>query len=390
VPEQKAIPLMFKNFRIHWVWCLLLFLIGTLGSGPHAQSQSKESTPPELVVTRLDGKVETPRWSRFSFGEPALFTAIFPQQPQQATNGDSRKDQRFGSWMFFAADETALYQIVWTVDGTSSMPKSETQKLQDYINFAAGFFDGLVKGGHVTGGRISGERRIRSSGIEGFERDTVFKDHESKLQMFHFGNAALTVISLWNSDNALSDRKAFFEAVKFGTGVPVNVPIVKSPIADWKRYQIGNRASIMLPAKPAEEKTPIGNSSNPGSYYRLNDPDYYSIAVVPVSVAYAPMSAPERERLFQDLWGSLTERIRSEVSRAKSPAKLQMTTLPEVRAAGAVVQEREFDIGRLNGRARIILNDKTVYVVMAFWSLETPLTVRDAFFESFTTDATAR
>jgi hypothetical protein len=192
----------------------LLFLSGLMGFAGVAQSQPKESTVPELKVNRVPGKVGPRGWSRFSFGEPALFTAVFPRPPQQLTNRVFGNDGASTLWLFLAANDTALYQIIWAVGENVPITRTEKERVRDYNNFATGFVDGLVKTGRVKGGEITAERVIRPRGIEGFERDISFTDHDARLQMFHVGKSWLAVVSVWNSDNKLEERKLFFDSVK--------------------------------------------------------------------------------------------------------------------------------------------------------------------------------
>jgi len=195
-----------------------------------AQSLPKGMGISEMKVSQLAGEVGPSGWPRFSFGEPALFTAVFPKPPQQQTNQFSGNDGSLSSWMFFAESETAFYQIVWQVSQEGPEVKSEKERRREYSNFAAGFFDGLVKAGVVKRGRVVANRTVSLNGMEGFEREFAFRDHEARLQMFHVGRSSLILASIWTSANPLAERGSFFSSVMLELGTaPSGNTTLKSP-----------------------------------------------------------------------------------------------------------------------------------------------------------------
>ena len=208
-----------------------LFLLALLTSfAVNAQSLPKGMGISEMKVSQLAGEVGPGGWPRFSFGAPALFTAVFPKPPQQQTNQFSGSDGSLSSWMFFAESETAFYQIVWQVSQEGPVVKSEKERMREFNNFAAGFFEGLVKAEVIKRGRVVGNRKASLNGMEGFEREFAFKDHEARLQMFHVDSSSLILAAIWTSANPTAERSSFFSSVMLAPSTtPSGNSSLKSP-----------------------------------------------------------------------------------------------------------------------------------------------------------------
>lgn len=377
---MKLIP------RLCWKLSILFFLCSLQTYEVSAQTKLKESSVPALKTRPSTDKPQIKGWSRVTVGEPPIFTAEFPNPPQQVTNRTSGNDGE-GTWhVFMAANETALYEVVWGVSESGLKNKSEKENFRDFNNFAAGFVDGLSKTGRVKGAaELNLERRIRHSRTEGFEREYSFAEHQVRVQMFPIGKDSLAIVSLWNSDNQAAERNAFFNSVKFEMETPLSDKVAESPLAGWKRYQVGSHANVMLPAEPKETKsTQVSGISRPqGTYYRLDEPDYYSIGVLP-GADFGKLTPREIDALYEQLWPSVTGKMSADMIRSGLPGKFQQSPVRTVMMGRIRAQEREFALGGIQGRARIALASDSLYIVVAAWTTETPLAVREAFFESFT------
>ncbi len=380
---------MQLRLRLCWKLSVLFSLCLLQTYEVPAQTTPKDSSVPALKTRPSTDKPQIKGWSRVTVGEPAIFTAEFPKSPQQVTNRTSGNDGE-GTWhVFMAANETALYEVVLGVNESGSKNKSEKENFRDFNNFASGFINGLSKAGQVKGSaELNTERRIRHSRSEGFEREYSFAEHQVRLQMFQIGADTLTVISVWNSDNPAAERNAFFNSVKWEKETPPSDRGTEAILADWKRYRIGNQASVMLPAEPTETKSThgSGDSKTQGTYYRLDEPDYYSIGVLP-NTDFGKLTAAEVDALYEELWPSITEKMSAEATKLKIPAKFQLSPFRTVMMGKVKAQEREFALGGVQVRARLALASETLYIVIAVWAMETPLAVRDAFFESFVLDS---
>lgn len=367
---------------------MLFLLCSLLAYEVSSQTNPKDSSVPALTTRTATDKPLIKGWSRVTVGEPAIFTAEFLNPPQQVTNRTSGSDGG-GTWhIFMAANETALYQVVWGVNESGLKHKSEQGNFKDFNNFAAGFINGLAKTGRVTGSaELKLERRIRRSRTEGFEREYSFAEHQVRVQMFPIGKDTLAVVSVWNADNPTAERNAFFNSVKFEIETPLTDKVA-DPLVGWQRYRVGSRASVMLPAEPIETKATKGSgkANAQGTFYRLDEPDYYSIGVLP-DTDFGKLTAAEVDALYEELWPSVTEKMSAEVIKSGLLAKFQLSPFRPVMMGQVRAQEREFALGSVQGRARLALASETLYIVIAVWTIETPLAVRDAFFESFTIDS---
>jgi hypothetical protein len=342
----------------------------------------------------VDERQSPAGWKRFLFGEPTLFSVLLPKSPQANSFHTTGSDGNLTSWHHISQSKVATYGIIYSVYDDPAVQKTEAQKRTSYNNFAAGFVNGLLKGmrrGEDERGQVLAERRVRAGGIEGFERDFAFAGHQGRLQMFFVGQRALALFAVWKQDAETGNERAdFFKSLTLEMARESAAETArKSPLVDWKRYELGdNSFSILLPSAPQEEKrsTKFGGTRDVTvTYYRAEaDNAYCALMYVPNTLVSAEtLSRASRELLYQNLLDGAVEGLRRALERDGEHVEMKASQPHDALVGGINGREQEYKLGPVDVQAQVALSHRQAFMVIAMWPLEAPLTMREAFFQSF-------
>lgn len=383
--------------------CLLAALLAASFS-PNGSGQGfRPVINPEPLPIKAVGKTASARsparWQRFQIGEPSIFSITFPQEPQQFTRSTRGNDGSGSQWIFAAASETTVFTASLSEANNAERDKSENDRWRDFNNEAAGFIAGLRKNAAFE---ISGEpvstvnNRIKSkSGIEGFEREVVFKQRHARMQSFSVGNRRLSISAIWPPGAPKSELEAYFNSlsVEMARG-SAEEAVIAAPLAHWKRYELGNGLiSVMLPCEPKEVErelnSPEGSKARITSYQcEVDDANYFlSYVELPEGQTYQPTAA-DVAGLYSYTWSLIDANLKKTIDdRLKTlnlkPIDLRVSETRKAMVGGVAGEEKTFAIGLIEARAQITFFRGRMLQMVGFWTIETPLATREAFLKSF-------
>jgi hypothetical protein len=382
--------------RLRRTGLVSLTLVMALACLARAQSTEPQADKqiPALPYKSLEDTQATAGWKRFQFGEPLLFSIILPQQPKESATYTTGNDGGVTSWHYIATSPAATYGITYAVyDDDPALEKTEAQKRTSYNNFAAGFVNGLLHGAQAAEGeygRVLAERRIRAGGIEGFERDFAFLEYQGRLQMFFVGVRSVGLFAIWKTPVESSRERAdFFKSLtlEMARG-PASETVGKTPLADWKRYELEDNAfSIFLPSAPESEKRTIKIGAQPivVTYYRAQSDAAFCLLMytpnVPANIE--ALSQAAREAYYQRLLDAAIASLRDALRKGGVPVEPKASPAHDALVGGIKGREQEYKLGPVDLRAQIVFAHRRAFIVIAMWQLEAPLSMREAFYESF-------
>ncbi|HEY0003303.1 MAG TPA: hypothetical protein VGB17_00735 [Pyrinomonadaceae bacterium] len=196
-----------------------------LASGAiRAQAQQPAyGSPNEIAPLRMTAVEEASApagWKRYQFGDPLLFSAILPGAPQAQSEKFTDAKGPLVVRLYMAASPTGgVYGLNYAEAApTMALDKSETESRRFFTNYMAGFIAGFKKGLQDRGmtaeleTQTSPERRVKISGLDGYEQDIAIGPFNGRSQVVFLGRNIYAAIALWNQNNPLSERTAFFNS----------------------------------------------------------------------------------------------------------------------------------------------------------------------------------
>jgi len=369
---------------------LLALLALAAGARPAGPQQSDSAKQPPSAEAVADGRAPA-GWKRYRFGAPALFTVLLPRPPALLPGQPPEGDGKLWSWGYYSSSDTAAYVLNYWLDAAEGAArKSEREKRTTYNNFAAGFANGLLRGGRfgpAARSVVLGERRVRIGGAEAFERDfAVGEHHFGRLRTVFAGEHMLTVSAVWLKDGPAAERAVFFDSLtlEMARGEVTGT----DPLAGWKRYEPGDRAfSIVLPAEPSIEVKPAAANSPAGTYYRVvGEDDFYIVAHVPrAPVEVGRLTPAQSEFFYEQVFKAVVEKLKQDLKREGVAAELVPQSRRAATVGGLPGREQTFTLGggAVEVRLQAAFAGEEFFSVLVSWPLEVPLGTRDAFLKSF-------
>jgi hypothetical protein len=197
--------------------CIVL-AIATITVSALAQNSgtTAEEEIPALKISVVDDKLAPAGWTRYQIDDPAIFSAIFPRQPEAKSAHTSGSDGGSLVRSYIASSDTAGYGIVYLTDQEGTVEvKTDEQKKTSFNNFIHGFangFLGIEQGKENPKFRITTERQVRISNLDGYEKEFILGDFQGRAQMLFMGRKKFVVVAFWNEKNPVNERDTFFSA----------------------------------------------------------------------------------------------------------------------------------------------------------------------------------
>lgn len=210
---MKLLPLVTK------LCVVLVIAAGAINAQPQPSGQATaqgEIAP--LRMTVVEDASALAGWKRYQFGDPQRFSVIFPASPQYQSEKFPAAQGSLVARLYMIPSATAVYGLNYI---ESPMPvsvgKTDAATRLFFNNYMNGFIDGFKKGLQERGvtdleTKRSAERSVRISGFEGYEQDVTVGPFSGRTQVVFIGQKVYAAIALWNPENPLTERTAFFNS----------------------------------------------------------------------------------------------------------------------------------------------------------------------------------
>ena len=177
-------------------------------------------------------------------------------------------------------------------------------------------------------------------------------------------------------------------------GRPADAAGSVKPPPGWKRHELkntnGDVISVLLPREPdnfpgGKLKTPSGPPLAANVFMiAANAKSYFVVFVDELPEAAEQMTEVQKSDLFHGCWMAVAEQVR-QVLREKYDTPLEIGDFDQqVRDLNGVEgREQRFFIGANEGRAQMILADRSAYMLVGIWPQNTPVDEHTPFFKSF-------
>lgn len=177
-------------------------------------------------------------------------------------------------------------------------------------------------------------------------------------------------------------------------GRPADAAGTVKPPPGWKRHELkntnGDVISVLLPREPdnfpgGKLKTPSGPALAANVFMiAANAKVYFVVFVDELPVAAERMTEAQKSDLLHGCWMAVAEQVR-QVLREKYDTPLEIGDFDQqVRDLNGVEgREQRFFIGANEGRAQMILADRSAYMLVGIWPQNTPVDEHTPFFKSF-------
>jgi hypothetical protein len=214
---MRAVPLLKK-------FCALLIVV--VGATLFGQAQQPPqprpvATPSEITPLRMTVVTDAsalPGWKRYQFGEPQLFSGVFPVEPQYQSEKFPVFQGSLVTRLYMAPSATGVYGLNYIESPLAAVPgPTDAQTRAFFKSYMDGFIDGFKKGLEQKGftnmeTKSSAERKVQISGLDGFEQDLTIGPFEGRSQVVFIGRKVYAAIALWTQDNPAAERAAFFNS----------------------------------------------------------------------------------------------------------------------------------------------------------------------------------
>jgi hypothetical protein len=203
--------LLFKR-----AWVVLAIATAALSVRAQNSGVTAEGQIPALKVSVVDDKLAPAGWARYQVDDPAIFSAIFPRQPEAKSTIASGSDGGSLVRSYIASSDTAGYGIIYMTDQEGTVEvKTDEQKKTSFNNFIHGFangFLGIERGKENTKFRITTEQQVRISNLDGYEKEFILGDFQGRAQMVFTGRKKFAVIAFWTEKNPVKEHDTFFSS----------------------------------------------------------------------------------------------------------------------------------------------------------------------------------
>ena len=211
---MRSVPLLKKFFAV------LVIITGAHLCG-QAQQPAQATSQAEIAPLRMvivDEASALSGWKRYQFGDPQLFSAILPGAPQYQSEKFPVNQGSLVTRLYMIPSTSGVYGLNYIESPLTTTPgQTDAQTRTFFNNYMKGFIDGFKKGLQQRGftdleTKTSAERLVKISGFAGFEQDLTIGPFEGRTQVVFLGRRVYAAIALWNTDNPLSERTAFFNS----------------------------------------------------------------------------------------------------------------------------------------------------------------------------------
>jgi hypothetical protein len=348
----------------------------------------KESTRPDLPAG----------WRVIELGNPVKVSFAFPGFPKYV--GQKSDDNPPIISQIYMSDEQAgaFFSVVLQSSEGNSPSKSltEKEKVEWFVNWSSGFVDAIIKTqGTNLVATVRADRRIRQDGIEGFERDLTLGLLSVRLRVFFVGGELVAAVAMWPEAKPENANNKFFPSLVLHLAHgSADAAKIASPISDWKEYELANKAFVVrLPADPKVEtvlvKADDGTELKGTNYVVADGRQFYSLNLLP-GVQREGVRGKDHAAFYSSLWPAVEATINKMIRTAQGTNKLVMSAVRPLEVSGVAAEEKTFRLGSFDGRARIFISEGRFFMILAGWSLETPLAERLAFLNSFRLNETGK
>lgn len=213
---MKSVPLLKK---------FLAVLIVVTGASLYGEAQQHQpgpaATPSEITPLRMTVVEEAAAlsgWKRYQFGDPVLFSGILPAEPLYQSEKFPVPQGSLVTRVYMAASASGVYGLNYIESPLTAAPGQVDAQTKTFFNsYMKGFIDGFKKGLEQKGftdleTKTGPERRVRISGLDGFEQDLTIGPFEGRTQVVFIGRKVYAAIALWRPESPANERTAFFNS----------------------------------------------------------------------------------------------------------------------------------------------------------------------------------
>jgi hypothetical protein len=213
---MKAIPVLKKFLAV-----LVLVAGASLCGQAQEHGPSPAPTPSEITPLRMT-VVEEPSalsgWKHYQFGDPTLFSGILPAAPIYQSEKFPVPQGSLVTRVYMAASASGVYGLNYIESPLTSAPgQIDAQTKTFFNNYMKGFIDGFKRGLEQKGftdleTKTGPERKVRISGLDGFEQDLTIGPFEGRTQVVFIGRKVYAAVALWRPESPANERTAFFNS----------------------------------------------------------------------------------------------------------------------------------------------------------------------------------
>lgn len=214
-------------------FALALLFAATMGTAARAQKSTQgknpspsTGAPASPLPTPLPAKpvadnLAPARWTRYDFGEPMLFSLIFPAEPSPRVERVQIIPGVVGvSQSYMSVADTGVYGVSY-IDALPAAQMNEARRRKVFDEFVKEFAEGfqarMKEQGMTINLTMSEQRATTMGGLAGYEQDFSYGQVMGRVRLVFNAGCAYAVLAIWNGLSAQSERNAFFESLKVNT-----------------------------------------------------------------------------------------------------------------------------------------------------------------------------
>lgn len=209
---------------------LALLFAATMGTATRAQKSTQGKNPSPAtgapaspLPTPLPAKpvadtLAPARWARYDFGEPTLFSLIFPAEPSPRVERVQIIPGVAGvAHSYMSVADTGVYGVSY-IDALPAAQMNEARKrlvFDEFVKeFAEGFQARMKEQGMTVNLTMSEQRTTTVGGLAGYEQNFSYGQVMGRVRLVFNAGSAYAVVAIWNGLSSNSERNAFFESLK--------------------------------------------------------------------------------------------------------------------------------------------------------------------------------
>jgi hypothetical protein len=200
--------------------CVVVLLIGS-ALNTHSQptgATTIQGTLAPLPITNVEDSTLAAGWKRYQFGKPVLFTAVLPSAPEYQSQTLAPEQGSLRLRIYMTSNSTGVFGLNYIESPqVGAFKKSEAATRGFFNTYITGFIKGFKESMEAAGfnnlaTEISPERRVRISGLDGYEQDIVIGPTQGRMQVVFLGQYVYAAVAFWTAEGPLSEPTAFFNS----------------------------------------------------------------------------------------------------------------------------------------------------------------------------------
>jgi hypothetical protein len=201
------------SLRLLFFSLLVIDITATVRAQNAGVTRSEEIPP--LSFTSVDDLSAPTGWRRYQFGDPVQFGAVLPSQPGVHSSKSGTLTQHI--YLAQNSETGTQYFLIYMVDTavmTERRSDADAKRAFDDLmkGLAEGAKESLKRIEIIAEMKVDAERRIKISGIDGYEQEVSIGPLSGRAQAVFLGRTAYMAISFWPKGSSLNEPAAFFNS----------------------------------------------------------------------------------------------------------------------------------------------------------------------------------